>query len=236
MNDQGTSHQQGQVSSNTQDNTMMSMMAQMLENQKETNKRMEQLEAHNKVLENQVAQQAVALKQYGKLPSQPDVNSTEHCNAIFLKDEEPSLVHINAITLKSGRVLPTPQGKPNSNDKEIEARVANENSEVELQTPPEEKKKEEEPALMRYYVPMVPFPQRLVKTTKLDKEFGKFVDVLKKLYVHMPFVDLISKAPLYRKFLKEILSNKRKIEEDESHLLISTMSVALFSQSKFPSR
>ncbi|CAM8937488.1 unnamed protein product [Rhodiola kirilowii] len=149
MNDQGTSHQQGQVSSNTQDNTMMSMMAQMLENQKETNKRMEQLEAHNKMLENQVAQQAVALKQYGKLPSQPDVNSTEHCNAIFLEDEEPSLVHINAITLKSGRVFPTPQGKLNSNDKEIEARVANENSEVELQTPPEEKKKEEEPALMR---------------------------------------------------------------------------------------
>ncbi|CAM8908455.1 unnamed protein product [Rhodiola kirilowii] len=99
MNDQGTSHQQGQASSNTQDNAMMSMMAQMLENQKETNKKMEQLEAHNKMLANQVAQQAVALKQFGKLPSQPDVNSTEH---------------INAITLKSGRVLPTPQGKPES--------------------------------------------------------------------------------------------------------------------------
>ncbi|CAM8892885.1 unnamed protein product [Rhodiola kirilowii] len=63
------------------------------------------------MLENQVAQQAVALKQFGKLPSQPDVNSTEH---------------INAITLKSGRVLPTPQGKLNSNEKEIEAEVANE--------------------------------------------------------------------------------------------------------------
>ncbi|CAM8987896.1 unnamed protein product [Rhodiola kirilowii] len=158
MNDQWTSHQQGQASSNTQDNAMMSMMAQMLVNQKETNKKMEQLEAHNKMLENQVAQQAVALKQFGKLPSQPDVNSTEHCNAIFL--EEPPL-----------------------------------------------------------YVPRVPFPQRLVKTTKLDKEFAKFVDIPKRLYVHMPFVDLVSKAPLYNKFLKEILSNKRKIEEDESHPL-----------------
>ncbi|CAM8922377.1 unnamed protein product [Rhodiola kirilowii] len=104
---------------------------------------MEQLEAHNKMLENQVAHQAIALKHFGKLPSQPDVNSTEH---------------INAITLKSGRVLPTPQGKPNLNSKEVEEEVANENAEVELQAPIGEEEKEEEPILMRKYVPVIPFP------------------------------------------------------------------------------
>ncbi|CAM8968834.1 unnamed protein product [Rhodiola kirilowii] len=138
-------------------------------------------------------------------------------------------MHVNAITLKSGRLLPTPQRKASPDDKEVEARVAHKNPEVELQAPTEEEKKEEEPALMRYYVPMIPFPLRLGKTTKLDKEFRKFVDILKKLYVHMPFVDLISKAPLYNEFLKEILSNKRKIEEDESHLLNHECS-ALFSK------
>ncbi|CAM8975192.1 unnamed protein product [Rhodiola kirilowii] len=161
---------QRQVSSNTQDNAMMSMMAQMLENQKETKKRMEQLEAHNKMLENQVAQQAVSLKHFGKLPSQPDVNSTKHCNAIFLKSEKPSLMHVNSVTLKSGRVLPTPQGKPTPNDKEIEAEVANKNFEVEPQAPTEEEKKEEEPVLTRHYVPRIPFPQRLNKS-KLDAHF-----------------------------------------------------------------
>ncbi|CAM8965560.1 unnamed protein product [Rhodiola kirilowii] len=107
------------------------------------------------MLENQVAQQAVALKQFGKLPSQPDVNSTKH---------------INSIPLKSGRVLPTPQENPNPNDKEIEAEVANKNSEVELQAPTEEEKKEEEPVLTRKYVPKIPFPQRLNKS-KLDAHF-----------------------------------------------------------------
>ncbi|CAM8963660.1 unnamed protein product [Rhodiola kirilowii] len=195
MNDQGTSHQQGQVSSNTQDNSMMAMTAQMLENQKETNKKMEQLDAHNKMLPNQVAQ----LKQIGKLPSQPDVNSTEHCNAIFLEDEEPSLMNVNAITLKSGRVLPTPQEKLSHNDKEVEAKVAHENPEVELPAPPEEKKKEEEPVLMRKYVPMIPFPQRLNKS-KLDAHFQRFVEMLKKLYVTLPFHEVITQNPTYAKF------------------------------------
>ncbi|CAM8986813.1 unnamed protein product [Rhodiola kirilowii] len=160
MNDQGNSHHQGQASSNPQDKPMMAMMAQMLESQKETNKKMEELVAENKRL----AKENSHMKQIGKLPSQPDVNFTEHCNAIFLEDEEPSLMDVNAITLKSGRVLTTPQRKPSDNDKEIEAKVANENSEVELQAPMEEKEKEEEPILMRKYVPVIPFPQRLKKS------------------------------------------------------------------------
>ncbi|CAM8925982.1 unnamed protein product [Rhodiola kirilowii] len=179
-NYQRTSHQQGQASSNTQSNSMMSMMAQMLQNQKETDKRMEQLEAHNKMLENQAAQNAVALKHFGKLPSLPDVNFTEHCNAIFLEGEKPSLMHVNAVTLKSGRFLPTPQGKPRPKDKEIEAEVANDNSEVELQAPTEEEKKGEESVLTRHHVTKIPFPQRLNKS-KLDAHFQRFVEILKKL-------------------------------------------------------
>ncbi|CAM8889794.1 unnamed protein product [Rhodiola kirilowii] len=218
MNDQGTSHQQGQASYNTQDNPMMSMMAQMLENQKEINKRMEQLEAHNKMLENQVAQQAVALKQFGRLPSQPDVNSIEH---------------INAITLKSGRVLPTPQGKPSPNDKEIEAKVANENSEVELQAPMEEEKKEEEPVLTRKYVPKIPFPQRLNKS-KLDAHFQRFVEMLKKLYVTLPFHEVITQNPTYEKFLKDIVSNRRVIEE--SSMVALNVECSAIVQSRMPKK
>ncbi|CAM8953969.1 unnamed protein product [Rhodiola kirilowii] len=53
--------------------------------------------------------------------------------------------------------------------------------------------------------------------------------MLKKLYVYMPFHELIKKAPLYNKFLKDILSKKRTIEEDDPHLLNYECS-ALFSQ------
>ncbi|CAM8917490.1 unnamed protein product [Rhodiola kirilowii] len=53
--------------------------------------------------------------------------------------------------------------------------------------------------------------------------------MLKKLYVYMPFHELIKKAPLYNMFLKEILSNKRTIEEDDPHPLNHECS-ALFSK------
>ncbi|CAM8962941.1 unnamed protein product [Rhodiola kirilowii] len=216
MNDQGPSNSQRQAPSNNQDTAMMSMMAQMLENQKETNKRMEQLETHNKMLENQVAQQAVALKQMGKLPSQPDVNSIEH---------------VEAITLKSGKVLLTPQGKSSPDGRKKEGGIAKENSDVEPQAPIEEEKKHEEPVLMRKYVPMVPFPQRLNKS-KLDAHFQRFVEMLKKLYVTLPFHEVITQNPTYAKFLKDIVSNRRVIEESSMVALNAECSAIV--QSRMP--
>ncbi|CAM8997962.1 unnamed protein product [Rhodiola kirilowii] len=53
--------------------------------------------------------------------------------------------------------------------------------------------------------------------------------MLKKLYVYIPFHELIKKAPLYNKFLKEILSKKRTIEEDDPQSLNHECS-ALFSK------
>ncbi|CAM8983909.1 unnamed protein product [Rhodiola kirilowii] len=207
MNDQGNS------SSNSQDNSMMSMMAQMLESNKESNMKMEakmdELMAENKRL----AKENAHMKQIGKLPSQPDVNSLEH---------------VEAITLKSGKVLPTPQGKSSLNDKEMEGGVAKENLEVEPQAPTEEEKKEEEPILMRKYVPMIPFPQRLNKS-KLDAHFQRFVEMLKKLYVTLPFHEVITQNRTYAKFLKD-----RVIEESSMVALNAECSAIV--QSRMPKK
>jgi len=37
---------------------------------------------------------------------------------------------------------------------------------------------------------------------KLDLQFGKFLDVLKKLHFNIPFTDALSQMPSYAKFLK----------------------------------
>jgi len=50
---------------------------------------------------------------------------------------------------------------------------------------------------------------------KLNLQFRKFLEVLKKLYINIPFTDALSQMPSYAKFLKEILSNKRKLEAHE---------------------
>jgi len=51
-------------------------------------------------------------------------------------------------------------------------------------------------------VPPLPFPQKFAKA-KLDSQFGKFLDMLKKLHINVPFLVALSQMPLYAKFLKE---------------------------------
>ena len=64
-------------------------------------------------------------------------------------------------------------------------------------------------------MPPFPFPQRFAKAN-LDSHFRKFLNMLKKLHVNVPFLDALSQMPLYAKFLKEILSKKRKVDEHET--------------------
>nr|XP_009595614.1 uncharacterized protein LOC104091873 [Nicotiana tomentosiformis] len=61
-------------------------------------------------------------------------------------------------------------------------------------------------------MPALPFPQKM-KREKLDKYFGRFPEMLRQLYVNIPFTEVLTQMPVYAKFLKEILSSKRKLEE-----------------------
>ncbi|XP_009590875.1 uncharacterized protein [Nicotiana tomentosiformis] len=64
----------------------------------------------------------------------------------------------------------------------------------------------------RKYMPALPFPQKQ-RREKLDKEFGRFLDVLKNVHVNLPFTEVLSQMPAYAKFLKEIFFNRQKVEE-----------------------
>lgn len=63
--------------------------------------------------------------------------------------------------------------------------------------------------------PKIPYPQRLAKTKKED-QFKKFIEFPNLLHVTIPFTEAITQMPLYAKLLKDILSNKRKLEDDET--------------------
>ena len=69
---------------------------------------------------------------------------------------------------------------------------------------------------------------------KLDLQFGKFLEVLKKLYINIPFTEALSQLPSYAKFLKKILSNKRNLEAHETVALIEECSAAI--QNKLPAK
>ncbi|XP_022865504.1 uncharacterized protein LOC111385354 [Olea europaea var. sylvestris] len=112
---------------------------------------------------------------------------------------------VQAITTRNGvQLLEIHVKRPNRKDKEVMSEEIGTEAESEQPTNEEDKRKE---AL----TVKAPSPRK-----KLDKQFAKFGEIFKKLHINIPFTDAIAQMPSYAKFLKGILSNKRKLEEYEA--------------------
>ena len=75
-------------------------------------------------------------------------------------------------------------------------------------------------------MPAVPFPQRLQKS-RIEEQFAKFLETFKKLEISMPFTEVVTQMSLYARFLKEILSKKRRIAEEGVVNLTATCSAVI---------
>ena len=58
----------------------------------------------------------------------------------------------------------------------------------------------------------LPYPQQF-KKKMIDEQFSTLLNIFKKLRVNIPFTDALEQMPHYTKFIKEIMTKKRKIEE-----------------------
>ncbi|XP_022897561.1 uncharacterized protein LOC111411243 [Olea europaea var. sylvestris] len=87
------------------------------------------------------------------------------------------------------------------------------------------------PSLDKAYMPPIPLPQKL-KKNKQDTNYEKFLDVLKNLQINVPFIDVILQIPTYKKFLREMLTKKRKLPEFETVALTKESSARV--QRKLP--
>ena len=79
---------------------------------------------------------------------------------------------------------------------------------------------------MKSYVPHIPFSQRMQKS-KLDDQFAKFLNMFKKLEVNIPFAEALAQMLRYAKFMKGILSKKRKLDEHAMVSLTTTCSAVI---------
>ncbi|XP_021730695.1 uncharacterized protein LOC110697619 [Chenopodium quinoa] len=120
--------------------------------------------------------------------------------------EQPQKGQMNVVTLRSGNQLEDPPTKEPSKEVVEEAGASQkevDNSRV------EDESKEAPPNPLAPYVPKVPFPQRLAQA-KLEKKSNA-----------------ISEMPSYAKFLKDMLSNKKKLEENTTIALNAECSAIL---------
>jgi len=109
--------------------------------------------------------------------------------------------HINAIILRDGKQLEVPVVKATIIEREESDKLRSEKA----------LEKSEKPLVSPPYKLKVPFPQRLAKPN-LEAPFEKFINMLKNIHINIPFVEALSRMPLYANFLKDILLKKRTIE------------------------
>ena len=79
--------------------------------------------------------------------------------------------------------------------------------------------------------PIVPYPQR-TRIRQLDQQFNKFMEIFKKLHINIPFVEALEQMSGYMKFMKDILSKKRKLGDYETVAFLEECNAIL--QKKLP--
>ena len=174
-------------------------------------------------LEVQMGQMANLLteRQPGSLPSNSEVNPRRDGNE-----------HVKAVMLRSGKELEA-KGQSSVIEKvETEKVIQPSQNDNADQKQLNEKQSAENFTEAKASLP-VPYPQRL-KKHKLDKQFTKFMDVFKKLHINIPFVDALEQMPSYVKFIKDILSQKRRLADFEIVNLTEECSAIL--QRKLPQK
>ena len=85
------------------------------------------------------------------------------------------------------------------------------------------------------YKPKIPYTSHLQKEKK-DEQFGKFLELFKQLHINLPFVEALSQMPRYAKFLKDILSKKKKLEEISAVTLSNECSTILQNKERLPQK
>ncbi|XP_038877367.1 uncharacterized protein LOC120069657 [Benincasa hispida] len=59
-----------------------------------------------------------------------------------------------------------------------------------------------------------PFPKRLMKNND-EQQFKRFLELLRQLHINTPLIEALGQIPTYVKFLKDILTEKRRVSEKE---------------------
>ena len=119
-----------------------------------------------------------------------------------------------AVQLRSGKELEKEKSEKDEGNK-------GEGSLENAESLEKERKKEAQNSM-----PAVLFPQRLQKS-RIEEQFARFLKNFQKLEISMPFTKVVTQMPLYAKFLKEILSKKRRIAEEGVVNLTATCSAVI---------
>ena len=180
-------------------------------------------------LEVQIGQLATSIgsQQKGKFPSDIEVTPKEQYKVITLR---------NGKEIKGTKLTVTNEN-PTATKQNLSLQEGNFGKEIKKQAEqsPENKghRVVETSDNLPIPKPSIPYPQRLQKK-KLNAQFVKFLDIFNKIHINIPFTETLEQMSNYVKFMKDIMSKKRRFKEFETVKLTEECS-AIF-QRKLPQK
>jgi hypothetical protein len=166
----------------------------------------------------------------GKFPSQA-VNNPKACG------NSSNQEHVQAIvTLRSGKRVDNKVANPEEDAEEEEQKEEGEQKEEEGDNQEEE---DAEPSIVtpvvkeppKALVPKVPYPERL-QAPRNGRKLEDILEVFKQVRINIPFLDAIQQIPSYAKFLKDLVTVKRKTNVPKKAFMTEQVSAIL--QCKLP--
>ncbi|GJR09340.1 hypothetical protein Tco_0791992 [Tanacetum coccineum] len=150
----------------------------------------------------------------GSLPSNTQPNPRGN-NSKAYQPPQSRNEHVNAVFTRSGKSYDPPDN-PNDQQNNSETPINFDSDDEDDEPTPQPKTQPPKPVketpLPKPYKPKIPYPQRLRKE-KMEAQYGKFLDMIRAVRINVPLVDVLAGMPNYGKFLKELISNKHKIEQ-----------------------
>jgi hypothetical protein len=145
--------------------------------------------SYNKKIESQIAQLSATL---------PFATNHEQVNAITTRGGKST--RDPPYSKGTGRTPAVPVVPEQKKDDEVEEVVRQESQDQEMRQ-------------NFHDTNFLPFPHRN-RRIQMDEQFGKFIEVIQKVYINIPLLDAIQ-VPTYAKYLRDILNKKRPLPTTE---------------------
>ncbi|XP_023771566.1 uncharacterized protein LOC111920200 [Lactuca sativa] len=155
-------------------------------------------------------------------------------------ENNPRGAHINIVTTRSGKIITPLPPIQNEAPKDLQKEDVEKQNQNKIMhdtkstrrvhiidsTSPLPDLKEQVPE--KRFQPPMPYPAR-AKKEKQEEEYQKFLDHIKALRINIPFIEAVAQIPKYAKLLKELLTNRRKMEEVKEVVLNENCSAAMLN-------
>ncbi|GJY58588.1 reverse transcriptase domain-containing protein, partial [Tanacetum coccineum] len=172
-------------------------------------------------------------KASGSLPSNTQLNPKAH-NSKAYQPPQSRNENVNVVFTRSGKSY-NPPVNPNDQQNNFETPINFNSNDEDEEPAPQSKTQNPKPVketpLPKPYKPKITYPQRLRKE-KMEAQYGKFLDIIRVVRINVPLIDVLAGMPNYGNFLKELISNKHKIEQSSAAFLSDEISAMI--QNKVP--